>query len=276
MKRQREVVQIVQRSNVLRGLLLFLGLQFYSICYTQTIVNTEKLFNSDSTRFKFSSELLGSVISGNASVFLLEYSANAAFQQGKNQIMLLSGGEYINEEKQIVSNSHFGQFRYSYILSDWITPYGFYQIQSNEILLLRRRQLAGIGNRMTLFRVLKHDSLEVIISRLSLGCMLEEELLNRDKLPVDEKVYTNYFRGNLNFVLSFAISENISFINTTYYQPYFKNFKDYRLLNETNILFEITERLSFSVDFEIRYDNDPPKVLKNNDINSNFGLLFQI
>lgn len=251
-------------------------ISFSPFTHTQTIVNTEKLFNADSTRFKFSSELVGNLISGNASVFLLEYSANTAYSFRKNQLMLLSGGELINEEKEIVSNSHFGQFRYSYNHSDWIAPFVFYQLQSNEILLLKRRQLAGVGNRMNMFRYLNSDSLEMFVSRLTFGVMWEEELLNRNDLSLNEVYYTSYIRANTSFILSIALNEKTSFINTTYYQPYFSNFSDFRLLNETNLIFQVTDKLSFSIDFEIRYDSDPPGMLKSSDFNSNFGLLFQI
>ena len=89
--------------------LIFIVCGIVSISFGQTIVNTEKLFNEDSTKLKFSAELVGSALSGNANVVFLEYSANSAYQLGKNQFMLLTGGQYINEEKKIIANSHHGQ-----------------------------------------------------------------------------------------------------------------------------------------------------------------------
>lgn len=260
----------------MRGLstvLFFLFLTTNAV--SQTIVNTEKLFQEDSSKFKFASELTGSLTSGNASVFLFGYSANAAYHSGKNELMLLTGGVYLNENDEIISNSHFGQLRYTYLRSRWFNPYVFYQLQSNEILLLQRRQLAGIGNKMNLFKINRKDSLELFSSKLSLGVMLEEEVLAKSQLPPGERLRTLFPRASVNWVFVLTVNNVLSVINTTYYQPYFADFLDFRLLNETNFIFAVTDKLSFSMDFEIRYDSKPPSTLKNTDINSNFGILVQ-
>ena len=243
---------------------------------SQTIVNTEKLFDEDSTKFKYSTELMGSFITGNTSILFLEYSANGSYQKGKSQFMLLTGGEYINEQKQIISNSHYGQFRYVYHLSRWFSPFLFYQIQSNDILLLQRRQLVGIGSKAKLFQMNRKDSTELFSGKLGIGVMLEEELLNRVDLPIDEQFYTFYPRASFSWMMFLKVNEVFSIINTSYFQPYLADFTDFRYMNETNLLFELTDKLSFSIDIEIRYDNRPPSILKNTDINSNFGILLQL
>jgi hypothetical protein len=65
---------------------------FFSIffCFTssifigQSIVNTEKLFNKNKEGLQVSSELNGTSISGNASVFILGYSLNFSYEKNKS------------------------------------------------------------------------------------------------------------------------------------------------------------------------------------------------
>lgn len=240
---------------------------------SQTIVNTEKLFASDTlSGFSFASELYGNVISGNAEVFLLEYSANGFYRKRKNDFYLLSGGEYISESKAIVSNAVFGQFRYVRNISRNGGIFGFYQLQKNEILLLRRRQLAGLGYKHKLITV-KKDTAEVFGFVLSAGVMQEEELLNAGDVGPEDIIYKNLTRVSLSSVISIQLAENISLLNTTYYQQSF-DINDFRLLNETNLIFELREWLSFSFDVEYRFDSDPPSTLRPSDLNLNFG--FQV
>ncbi len=68
-----------------------------TVCNSQSIVNTEKLFTNNGEGLGVSSELSGSSISGNASVLLLEYGLNFSYKNDKHYLRLLSGGEYINE-----------------------------------------------------------------------------------------------------------------------------------------------------------------------------------
>ena len=48
--------------------------------------------------------------------------------------------------------------------------------------------------------------------------------------------------------------------------------KDYRLLNEINLMIHLNEWLSISIDLEYRYDSEPPSILKDRDFNTNIGL----
>ena len=244
------------------------------ICSSQSIVNTEKLFTDNDDGFAVSSELMGSSIKGNADVLLLEYSLNFAYKKGKNSFKLLSGGEYINEDNETVSNSLFSQFRYNYNFSEKSRLFAFTQIQSNAILLLERRLLGGAGFRQNIIEKTK-DSRTFKID-LSAGIMQEEELLNRTDLPTSEKYHTNYTRSVISLVGLFEVTDVFTIVNTTYFQQYLKDFSDYRLLNETNLMFAINEWLSVSLDLEYRFDSDPPSILKDTDFNTNFGLVFSL
>ena len=258
-----------------RYFLSFISLLFYNFSVAQSIVNTEKLFINNDDGFAVSSELMGSSIQGNAKVLLVEYSLNFAYKKAKNSFKLLSGGEYINESRQVVSNSIFSQLRYNYNFSAKSRLFAFAQVQSNAILLLEHRLLGGAGFRQNIIEK-KKDTTRVFKIDLSVGIMQEEELLNRTDLPVAEKYYTNYTRSVISIVGVYEVTDVFTIVNTTYLQKYIKDFSDYRLLNETNLMFSINEMLSVSLDLEYRFDSDPPSTLKDTDFNTNFGFVFSL
>ncbi len=241
--------------------------------FSQSIVNTEKLFSDNEDGFAASSELMGSAISGNANVILVEYSLNFRYKWKKNNLKLLSGGEYIQEDGVDVSNNLFGQLRYNYHFNDKNRLVSLYQLQYNKVLLLNRRQLLGLGIRHRLLEI-GTDSTNKFNADFTLGAMQEEEQLNTETLQVGEKNYTNYTRSMLSLVLSINMGENFTFINTTYFQQHLKELTDYRLFNEINLLFSINKWMTLSCDFEIRYDSEPPSSLQAKDFNTNLGLLF--
>ena len=72
------------------------------------------------------------------------------------------------------------------------------------------------------------------------------------------------------------IKDKFTIVNTTYFQQYIRNINDFRLLNETNLMVQLNEWLSISVDLEYRYDSEPPSILKNRDFNTNIGLALNI
>ena len=250
--------------------ILFCFLSGISFC--QSIVNTEKLFNINKDGFQVSSEFNGTSISGNASVFILGYSLNFSYKKNKSYLRLLSGGQYISQNKTEVSNSAFSQFRYDYQINSKSRYFMFTQLQSNAILLFNRRLLAGLGYRRNLINIERDSSLKINLD-LSLGIMQEEEVLNRSRLPQNEKYYTNYSRSILSMVGFWKYKKKLTVINTTYFQQYLFSLSDYRLLNETNILYKLNKNLSLSFDIEYRFDSDPPSLLTNKDLNTNLGLV---
>ena len=243
-----------------------------SIFFGQSIVNTEKLFNKNKEGIQVSSEFNGNSISGNASVFILGYSLNFSYKKNKNYLRLLSGGQYISQNKTEVSNSAFSQLRYDYQINSKSRYFMFTQLQNNAILLFNKRLLGGLGYRRNLINI-ERDSTSKINFDLSLGIMQEEEVLNRSRLPQNEKYYTNYTRSILSIIGYWKYKKKLTVINTTYFQLYLFSLVDFRLLNEINMLYKLNKNLSLSLDIEYRYDSDPPSQLTNKDLNTNLGLV---
>ena len=243
-----------------------------SVFFGQSIVNTEKLFNKNKEGLQVSSEFNGTYISGNASVFILGYSLNFSYKKNKSYLRLFSGGQYISQNKTEVSNSAFSQLRYDYQINSKSRYFMFTQLQNNAILLFNKRLLGGLGYRRNLINI-ERDSTSKINFDLSLGIMQEEEVLNRSRLPQNEKYYTNYTRSILSIIGYWKYKKKLTVINTTYFQLYLFSLVDFRLLNEINMLYKLNKNLSLSLDIEYRYDSDPPSLLNNKDLNTNLGLV---
>ena len=260
----------------MKNIIIFFTLLFCSIVSSgQSIVNTEKLFTNNDEGLGVSAEFSGRSISGNASVLLLGYSLNFSYKKNKNYFRLLSGGQYINKDRENVSNSLFTQFRYNYFINNKSRFFSFIQVQSNAILLIEKRLLGGAGYRHNIVD-LKNDSSSKFSLDISTGIIQEEEILKRENLPSFEEYYTNYTRAIFSLVGIVEIKDKFTLVNTTYFQQYVLDFSDFRLLNETNLMVKINQWLSISLDLEYRFDSQPPSVLKDQDFNTNIGLVFNI
>ena len=211
------------------------------------------------------------IISKKTNILLGEDSL-ISYKKNKSYLRLFSGGQYISQNKTEVSNSAFSQLRYDLQINSKSRFFMFTQLQSNAILLFNRRLLAGFGYRRNLIKI-ERDSSSKINFDLSLGIMQEEEVLNSSKLPQDEKYYTNYTRSILSMVGSWKYKKKLTLVNTTYFQQYLYSLADFRLLNETNMLYKLNKNLSLSLDIEYRFDSDPPSLLSNKDLNTNLGLV---
>ena len=73
----------------------------------QSIVNTEKFFSENKDGMSIISELSGNYLKGNAELLQLNYTINTSFKNKKTILRFISGGEYITEDNQDVSNGIF-------------------------------------------------------------------------------------------------------------------------------------------------------------------------
>lgn len=126
----------------------------------------------------------------------------------------------------------------------------FAQTQSDAFLLLRHRELYGVGPRLT---ILDSDTLDLFA-----GCaaMFEHERVAVPPGAPDPAV-TNLWRGSLYVALNMASDERVSFAVTGFYQPAFARPSDYRVLVEA--LFNVAVAKHFSVRLygTVRYDSAP-------------------
>ena len=166
-------------------------------------------------------------------------------------------------EKNQVVNKGFGHLRMTKIISSKLFFEVFTQFGFNDFLLMKDRKLAGSGLR---YKMVSNDRMNTF---LGIGLMQENEIYDIVNEPEKKLLRsTNYLRWNIN------ITENTQLYNTVYYQFSFSDINDYRLLYDGSINFSVNENLSFFIELNYRYDNDPHGNMGKSYIQLNNGIEF--
>jgi hypothetical protein len=188
----------------------------------------------------------------------------------KNEYRILGGYDLLSESGEGILNSGFMHLRHNFRLTGKIKTFEFYQLQFNDVLLLNKREVFGAGLRIAL---ITKDSLS---SNINLGLMRELEVLDHTILEPDELAEIIYLRATFTGSIKLIISKTVRIDNIVYYQPYLKDFSDYRLLNEFNLAVSLQDHVELITSLSTRFDSKPPGSLNSLDnlISLGFNLKF--
>lgn len=233
--------------------------------FSQTIINVERLtVGSDSTVYALALSYNGT--RGNSATNQLNISPAVLFLRKKNEYKIFGGYALISESANQILKNGFMHLRHNYKLTNRLKTFEFYQLQFNDELLLSKREVFGVGVKYSL---LAKDSLKFDIN---LGIMREQEVLNKVGLWPGEIAETNFYRANYTNSFKWIIGKNINVDNILYYQPYLKDFRNFRLLNDFNLTVSINKHFELINLLTLRYDSQPPGVLKKLDSAISVGL----
>ena len=255
----------------MRNLITLLFVIITSIAYSQSIVNTEKALTTVDDKLHLNYNLSGNSIKGNVDINQLNTDLHIGIRLDTVHVFrAIAGISILQQNKKLVNNVGFVQARYNRILNERFRTFSFYQLQYNSILLLERRQLTGYGIRIDL----EKDSSNFRYAFL-IGAMYEQEILDETQLMPNEIVETNFLRTATSFSFKYDIKK-VHIISTTYYQAHMSNFKDFRILNDTEINVKLNDHFSVFNVFEYRYDSKPPNMLNPYDFTNSVGLSIKI
>ena len=218
--------------------------------YSQTIINAERFGSGvDSTVYALTFTYTGS--RGNLNTDRLGAAPAFVMRRGANDLKLFGGYAFFRNAGNTIIHNGFIHLRHNYSITERLKTYEYYQIQFNERLLLTNRQVFGGGLRYKI--VDKHN----LYFNLGGGLMREYEQLNEEKLHPGEISETKYTR--LGILSSFEVNiGNAKFNNVLYYQPYLKDFRDFRCMSDMSLSFNIIEHFDFITTLTTRYDSQPP------------------
>ena len=166
-------------------------------------------------------------------------------------------------DKNQVVNKGFGHLRMTKMISSKLFFEVFTQFGFNDFLLMKDRKLAGSGLR---YKMVSNDRMNTF---LGIGLMQENEIYDIVNEPEKKLLRsTNYLSWNIN------IAKNTQLYNTVYYQFSSSDINDYRLLYDGSIDFSVDENLSFFIELNYRYDNDPHGNMGKSYIQLNNGIEF--
>jgi hypothetical protein len=142
-------------------------------------------------------------------------------------------------------NSGFAHLRYNRKITESLLRWEiFAQYQYNKALEVGERILAGTGPR---FKIYDSDLFRLYCAALY---MFEYQQ------SVDKTILERNHRSSSYVSFTFDY-ERFLFSNTAYYQPNLKNFRDYRILLQSELKIKIFKNLSFVSGFNFRYDSYP-------------------
>lgn len=187
--------------------------------------------------------------------------ARAQYKNHKNLYLLLGEYERSRASGKTFKNKAYLHARYNRRINSWIKWELYSQIQFNKNTNIDLRLVNGTGPRFRLFKTEKAR----MYSGISYMYEYSREL-DEDKKHIILREHRN------SSYLSFSLfpTDAFSIISTTYYQPRWDKWKDYRISNATELRFKIYKTLVFGVEYKLNYDTYPafgvPKIthsLKN-------------
>jgi hypothetical protein len=230
------------------------------------IVNIEsQRMHSDTVGWLGSVGSTFSLVKNTQQILSLNANAHLQYKTQKDLYLFLASYDLLKASSSDLSNNTFIHLRYNRKLNKWLTWEVFTQLQQNAVTGIDLRSLAGTGPR---FKIYKTNKLHLYAG---MAAMYEYE-----REAVKPPVIHKDVRSSNYFSFTYMPSSIFNLVFTTFYQPLFSNFSDYRIFNETILNIKATKHFSIITAFNYLYDAFPvqgvPKV--NYTISNGFSYTF--
>jgi hypothetical protein len=245
----------------------FLLLLFFSVGNLQAqIINVEsQRLQNDSIKLAGNAAASFSYQQNNKET-LLQLNTSATIQLRskclKDVFLLFGAYEISKSNTSMLSNAGFVHMRYTRKFNKHLRLEAFTQYQSNPVLLIKTRVLAGTGPRI---KILNKPTIK---SSLGVLYMFEYE----ETCETIPEIHRHH-RISSYFTFTWSLPNKIGELSTiTYYQPRIDYFKDFRLTNQTEIGFALGKHISLVVGMRYLYDAYPPEGVIRNSFATNMGI----
>lgn len=174
---------------------------------------------------------------------------------------LLGNYKLIDSQEKNLENAWFLHGRFNYQFTKIIRFETFLQGQYNQLLVVEQRNLVGAGLR------LKWVDKENFTGYAGNSYMYEVEYSDRAGT-------TNYNHRNSTYLtLSYAPKAGkFSVANTVYYQPLYRDFKDYRILEQFRLDIPLSNWFKVFTIYNYYFDSKTPLNTEEYTSNLNFGV----
>jgi putative salt-induced outer membrane protein YdiY len=258
-------------ENVLASMPLLLILAMTSTAETQIINIQPALIVTEENGLSGEVTASGDWNTGNTTKIAVLGKLSTRFRYDNNHVYLMASGRYIALDESSFEKNISEHLRYRYDWTNWFGSESFAQHEYNEFRRLLVRLLFGIGPRFTPFRS------KIFDVALGTAYMLEYEQLDDAKdaegvLLPDASETGLHHRWSNYLSLNLVIEDKWQLASTTYYQPRFEAFKDFRVLSELAVSMQIVQLFSLKISCAVSYDNRPAMTVKKFDSYMGFGL----
>lgn len=198
---------------------------------------------------------------------VLHAESRAQYKHRRNVWLLLLNANFLNAGGRDFSNSAFAHLRYNYKLTKPLSLEVYTQQQTNRLLLIKNRTLFGTGLRRRFFLNYSTNS------RLYLGTawLYEQNYFTENYGSRHWHRWSNYATVTLRKPKSGIVLQG-----TTYWQPAFADFKNYRFSSEWSLELPLGKHLRFSTDFAYSADRGLPEAAPLETYNWQNGVVWRL
>lgn len=243
---------LLNDNDLIMKVILFSFIILFPVIALPQVLNIEEeRLKTDTTGWSGDAEISFEMVKSNEKLVDLEAKLHLQYKTKRSLYLFLTDYSHLNAGDDEYSNSGFQHIRYNYKITDWYTWEAFTQAQFDVVLGLKFRGLLGTGPR---FKVVKTKNFRLYTAWLY---MFEYE-----EIDYNSEINRNH---RISSYISFTwnLSDNVSLINTTYFQPLINNFNDYRISSQTNFKIKIFRKFSYTVGYTHYFDTYPPEGVVN-------------
>lgn len=228
------------------------------LCFVLPSATAQMVINAEESRLR--TDTLG--WAGSAALsFALNKELNTSYRlaaeshlqhkSARNLWLILGKYNFLEADSRRFVNRGFAHLRYNRKLSPLLRWEVFNQIQTNKLLKVDMRYLAGTGPRLKLVDTKAFRLYQGTLYMYEWEKVTEPVLIHRD-----HRLSTYLSAGS---DLGKVLSANA----TVYYQPRFDLFADYRISGSIKLDFAITKVIHFINTFDYLHDTRPPLAVPN-------------
>lgn len=226
------------------GIIPFAGVNSGAI-YAQVVNIESKRMRSDTTGWLGTAEANFQFLKNAETIFDLGGKLHFQYKGDKSLWLFLNEYRLIKSGSTSFVNSGFAHVRYNHkVTKSFLRWEAFVQAQFNGALDVGLRGLAGTGPRIKIF---DSDLFRCYAATL----YMYEYQENVNKTIVERNHRSSSYLSTTLDLKRFELS------NTTYFQPNLRDFKDYRINSQFDLVINMTEDLDFKTQFVYRFDNAP-------------------
>lgn len=244
--------------------LCFVSIIFCLHTISAQILNAESLRKVTDTSGFSGAGSINFALQRNANDILRVASSLHLQYNNKKHLALFKGDfSFQKVEDNDFDNAGIAHLRYNYKLHPRIAWEAFSQAQYNRVNLIDVRALIGVGPRFKLTTSEKY--------RLYLGTIT---MFEYEEVADGITGTLRDIRGSAYFSFSVYPTETLSIISTTYYQPKFSAFEDYRISSQTALAVSLYADLGLKIGYTFTYDAFPAIGIPESQYNFTTGVAY--
>jgi hypothetical protein len=228
------------------GFLFGVVFWFSAACSAQVLNIEQERIHTDTTGWSGNARASFDLVQNQRQSLSIGARTHLQHKSLRTLVLLVTDYSLIRAGGSDFTNAGIAHLRFNRKLSGRITAEAFVQAQSNKVLRVRFRGLAGAGLRAA---VVKTERFRLYAAALP---MLEVEGL--------EGASSSILDGRLSAYGSWTwkAADPVTVVQTTYFQPLFRDAGDFRISSQTDFLFRVSGRFSVVFSMNYAFDSRPP------------------